>query len=877
MSDAGADQTSEQISDQTLRAGFLTPRRKAFLMVVVGLTVFALALTFIWNVLHEYTFNQIAGSVLSIPASALLLSVAAMAVSFAGISVYDYMALPYTEKRMPLGKTIFASFCAFAISNSLGMTAVTSNAIRYRLYSSWGLGAAEVGIVALITTTFLLFSAMTLVAGGLIMDKDVFETVFGLPPIASYSLGVGLGGLALAGVIFFLGGPGTKSYRKFSINLPGKKHVITQWIIGMVDWTTMAAVLYFLLPTGPEFTFVAFVPIFVAAHYAGAVSGLPGGIGVFEAIVLLLVPTGDELTIAAGLITFRVIYYFLPLIISVIMLTGHQALQARNKAGARNTYFSDFMNVIAPVLFSLMTFIAGAVMLVSSATPRYLPNVEIVARFVPQAVIELSHLFASAIGTLLLLVAMGLHRRLYGAWRLAVILFAAGAAFTLFKGGPPLEAILIASLGVCLYVSRDAFFRKGRLKHMDITGSRIGAVIGTAGLALWAGFYAYRNKEYSNDLWWQFALQDDASRFLRAALTAAAILLIYFIWRMINPPRAIGTPENSDTVMEKVRAVMASAENATSEASLALIGDKKFMFSDSGNSFIMYGVKGQNWLSMGEPVGLESERKELMRKFCEQADQNGAWPGFYGVRAECLTDCIDLGLAVQKVGEKALVPLKDLSFQGKKRAKLRQSRNRAIKAGCTFSIIYPEMDSPEMDRLKAISDAWLEHHKGREKSFSLGKFDRALFAGAPIAVAWLDGEIIAFSNLWITHDKREVSLDLMRYTPTALQGIMDYLFTEIMLWGSAEGYEYFSLGKAPLAGLDNHKLAPLMSKIGAMVFKYGGRIYGFEGLRRFKSKFDPVWEPSYLAVPSQFVMPIAMGNLALLSSGGLKGLLQRES
>ncbi len=855
---------------------FLTPRRRTFLLAATALIIFALALTFVWHVLHEYTLAQITDSIRSIPASAVALSILAMAISFAGISVYDYMALPYTDKRMPLSKTVFTSFCAYAISNSLGMTAVTSNAIRYRLYSSWGLGAGEVAIVAFITTTFLVFSGLTLISAGLIIDSATFETVFHLPKPISLSLGAVLAVCAFAGLGFFLRGPGVSTFRKISINLPTKKHVMCQWGVGMIDWITAAVTLYVLLPSSPEFTLLTFVPIFVAAHYAGAISGLPGGIGVFEAIVLLLVPTGDELAIAAALITFRCIYYFLPLIISVILLTIHQAREEKERLKTGHAHAASFMGSISPVLFSLMTFLTGAVMLISAATPKLLPNVEMVAKFIPHAVIEISHLFASAIGTLLLLVAMGLQRRLYSAWRLAVILCAAGAAFSLFKGAPPLQAMLTAGLGLCLFWAKSAFYRKGDLRQITLTWTRLGAIFGTLGLALWAGFYASRNEAYSNDLWWDFALQQDASKFLRAAATVAAVLLIYFVWRAMNPPRIIAAPEDSDETLEKVRRILTHAENATAEASLALIGDKKFLFSDSDNSFIMYGVKGQNWLSMGEPVGLESERKALMRKFCDLADQSGAWPGFYSVRPQYLTDCIDMGLAVQKIGEKALVPLTNLSFEGGKKAKFRQSRNRAIKRGCTFEVIHPAIDSAQMDVLEAVSNTWLKDHQGKEKSFSLGRFDRALLAGTPVAIIRLEGEIVAFANLWMTQDKREVSLDLMRYKNVGLNGMMDYLFAEIMLWGSEQGYRYFSLGMAPLAGLDTHKLAPLMSKIGAMVYKYGGRIYGFEGLRVFKSKFDPEWEPVYLAAPSQFVMPIALGNLALLSSGGLKGLLQRE-
>ena len=182
-----------------------------------------------------------------------------------------------------------------------------------------------------------------------------------------------------------------------------------------------------------------------------------------------------------------------------------------------------------------------------------------------------------------------------------------------------------------------------------------------------------------------------------------------------------------------------------------------------------------------------------------------------------------------------------------------------------------------MANLKDVSDDWLRAHQGKEKGFSLGRFNAEVFAGQPIAVVRNNNRIVAFANLWMTPDKAELSLDLMRYTDIKISGMMEYLFAEVMLWGGAQGYKYFSLGMAPLAGLEAHRLAPLMSKLGAMIFKYGGKIYSFEGLRAFKQKFDPEWEPVYLAAPSQMVVPQALGNLALLSSGGVLGLLRREA
>jgi len=857
-------------------AGKLKLSWRTLAIVCLGLLMFGLALTFIRHELKAYSLAKIVESLRTISYGSIGLAIAATLVSFTAISLYDYLALRYTEKKIPLRKTVFASFSAYAISNTIGMSALTGNAVRYRLYSSWGLNALDVAVIAFVTAFFLLISGLSLASFGLLTDKSLFESVFHLPAWVTPVLGIVTGAIVIGGLAFLLTGPETRTVKKITIKKPKAGMALIQWAVGIIDWIATAAVLYFLLPHGPEFSFLTFVPIFVAAHYIGAASGLPGGIGVFEAIFLLMVPAGDEVAVAAGLVAYRVVYYLLPLGISVVMLTVHQAMHSKDELKVGGERATDFLESIAPILYATLAFITGAVMLISAATPNLVEHMDFALRFVPNIALEASHLIASAVGTLLLLTALGLRRRLHNAWRLAVILFVLGAVFTFTKGGDLRGSILMLGLAGCLYISKDAFYRKGKLSQMRLSLPRLGALLGTVGLAIWSGLYAYRHKAYSEELWWNFGVNADASRFLRAAVIVGAILLIYFIWRLLAPAPAIYDPEDSETVLAQVKDIISKAEGATAEANLALIGDKQFIFSDSGQSFIMYGVKGRNWVAMGEPVGLESERKDLMWKFRQLADTWDAWPSFYSVRGEHLTDFVDLGLTVQKIGEMALVPIEGYTLEGSSRSKFRQARNKAIREGCSFEIINPAFGSEDMANLQSVSDDWMRDHQGKEKGFSLGRFDANVLADQPIAVVKKEGKIIAFANLWMTPDKNELSLDLMRYTDVKINGLMDYLFAEIMLWGSAQGYKYFSLGMAPLSGLEAHKLAPLMSKLGAMVFKYGGKIYGFEGLRSFKEKFDPEWEPVYLAAPSQMVMPQALGNLALLSSGGVLGLLQRE-
>ena len=123
---------------------------------------------------------------------------------------------------------------------------------------------------------------------------------------------------------------------------------------------------------------------------------------------------------------------------------------------------------------------------------------------------------------------------------------------------------------------------------------------------------------------------------------------------------------------------------------------------------------------------------------------------------------VELGLAVQKIGETAIVPLTDFTLEGSDRSRLRQVYNRAGRDGVSFEVLAPEDVPAHMDRLKEISDEWLDAHGGAEKGFSLGRFDPDYIANFPIAIARLDGEIVAFANLWPGAGKHEIAIDLMR-------------------------------------------------------------------------------------------------------------------
>ena len=183
---------------------------------------------------------------------------------------------------------------------------------------------------------------------------------------------------------------------------------------------------------------------------------------------------------------------------------------------------------------------------------------------------------------------------------------------------------------------------------------------------------------------------------------------------------------------------------------------------------------------------------------------------------------------------------------------------------------------PELlPRLREISDAWLEFKSVREKRFSLGAFDEAYLERTPLAIVRRNGRLIAFANIWELENHTELSVDLMRYLPEAPAGVMDYLIIELMLWGRREGYSWFNLGMAPLSGLESQQAAPFWNQLGRFVFRHGGHFYNFQGLRKYKEKFRPVWNPRYLASPGGMTALRVLTNIAAIISGGMIGAVRK--
>ncbi len=177
--------------------------------------------------------------------------------------------------------------------------------------------------------------------------------------------------------------------------------------------------------------------------------------------------------------------------------------------------------------------------------------------------------------------------------------------------------------------------------------------------------------------------------------------------------------------------------------------------------------------------------------------------------------------------------------------------------------------------LRHVSDDWLAQKAAAEKGFSLGFFDEDYIRRFPIGVIERAGTIQAFANLWLGPKREELSMDLMRFSSDAPKGVMDALLVHLMLWARTEGYRQFSLGMAPLSGFERSPVGSFWQRAGAFLYEHGEKVYGFQGLRAFKEKFNPRWEPRYLAYQGGLALPRVIADVSALIAGGYRRIFMK--
>lgn len=840
---------------------------------IFGLVLFVIALWILHREMSQFHFRETREWLRALPHGRLLAALALTVLNYTVLTFYDFFAVRYVRHSIAYPRIVLASFISYAFAHNTGMAALSGGSVRYRIYSGWGFTAFEVTKIALFCTLtfwlgFLLIAGLVFTISPVAIPASLRLPVGSLGPI-----GIGCLVLLSAYILISLVWRRPVRIRTFEIEFPRFPLSIVQVAVAALDWSLAAGALYALLSPTANIGYPAFLGLFLFAQTAGLLSQVPGGLGVFEsAMILFLAPRLPGASVLGSLIAFRGIYYLLPLLAATVLLGAHEARQRGEDVRRVGRWVGQWVPAVVPNVLAFTTFVGGAILLFSGATPAVWGRMAWLHKFLPLPVLELSHFLGSLAGVGLMILARGLQRRIDAAYMLACVLLAAGAVLSLLKGFEYEQALILTLMLAGLLPCHAYFYRRSSLFTRRFSSGWAIAVIVVLGCALWFGFFSLKNTAYSSDLWWRFTVNGNAPRFLRAMAGTVGLLLFYAAAQLLRPGSPKVHAPSADEI-EKVRAIVTQSERIY--AWMALVGDKRFLLNDRGNAFIMYGIEGHSWVALGDPVGPKEEHAELAWRYREMCDQYGGWTVFYYISPQALPLCIDLGLSLLKIGEEGRVPLAEFALAGNARKGLRQAHSRVVREGGSFEIVPREQVGALLPELRVISDAWLADKNTREKRFSIGRFDPEYLRQFPLALVRRDGRVIAFANVLLGAPQGEISVDLMRHLPDAPSSVMEYLFIETMLYGKAQGYAWFNIGIVPLSGLEDHDLAPIWTRLGALVFRHGEHFYNFQGLRAYKEKFDPVWEPRYFASPGGLALPRIITDVAALTSGGYKGMMAR--
>lgn len=842
-------------------------RLRARLPILATIFVFLLGLYALYHLLAPLKIHDLMAELRAIAPPTIGIALMGTALGYLSLIAFDASALRFLGKSVPRASVLLGGFLGYAVGNTVGLSAISGGTIRYRIYNAYGLDGYDVAKIAAFSSISYGFGATIIGLAALAFHPEGLEGIINLPTarlrmIAIASL------LAIGLLLMVLGSRNAPlKFWKWQIALPSPGVMSLQILITLAEVLAGGFVLYTLLPIS-ELSFYAFIVTFTIATMAGVISHVPGGVGVFETIIIAALPAGTPIDQAvAGVLLFRIVYYLLPFILALVLLALTEAFVHIQPQRFANSALAPVLNAargFAPSAITFLVFASGVYLLVAGHLTDARDVAEDIELILPLAILAGPKFVTSLVGAGLIGLSLGLWYRLWlGYWLLNAAMLA-GAVLAYIYGHDIDRSLYLIALLFLYYPFRGDFFRRSRLPQLFQSRRQLILILLTAlGLGLSVYFLVLDPHDLAQ-AWWQTPIDAQGGFDLRGfVVTLSALLFLGFVFLAMRPRHGVTEPAEPSALKRASRII---DEFGHARDRLGLTGDKNLMFAANDRAVIAFGKQGRSWVALGAPIGANDAKTELMWDFVDAARRAGARPIFYEAGVDFVPLALELGFNLFKMGEEAIVNLENFSLDGGERKKLRTNFHRAGREGLRLEILDPPHSHALLAELRAISDHWLEAQKAGEKAFSVGQFDTEYLAHTPIARVTLGAQAVAFANVLLAAKDGSAAIDLMRYNDAAPPETMTFLFTALMLHYRDAGFRRFSLGMAPLSGFDNRAGAGLWTRFGAIVFEHGNRFYSFEGLRQFKSKFDPEWQPRYLITKSLGIPIIALVDATTLIS-----------
>jgi len=774
--------------------------------------------------------------------------------------LYDVFAMKAFQYDIEKGDLLSISFVSNSLNTLLGLGGLTGASVKSLLLKKRNIELKEL----ISYNTLLVTSATTGLAFFAILTLFNYRNISSLLNQHIW-LWACLIGYSLYLVIYFFLERIVKKFNDWSITFGSSKLMKLRFnllAVSIMEWA-LAGILFYSLASyfHKDLIFMNIMSLFVIASIAGILSFLPGGVGSFDLIAIIglqlvgLTPN-ESLT---AVILYRIFYYFVPSGTAIIVFS----LQVLKKAEEKGSVIkSNAYGQFVAALMAIVVFTCGLVLLISALTPSLISRSRLITEVASVTFLQYSRSISIAIGLMLLITSKEIFFRVKRAYHVVMILLFAGGIFTFIKGFDIEEFLFILVSMSIIRLSKTNFYRRSiPIKMSTLITQALGVFVLLIGYLRVSHFlfFTYIKKFHYPQLVFK-----DFSTFVHSGVIAYTLFIIFIIAWYVKREK-IDEDFRFQGVDEQKIQQFWKKYKGHHLSHLIYLGDKQLFWAADSQVLIAYAKYSDKAVVLGDPMGEESLISEGIQEFQMFLDLYGYRAAFYEVDEKNLSMYHDNGYYFFKLGEEAIVDLQAFEMAGSNRRSFRNTLKRFEKDGFDFEVVQPPFDDAFLDKLEFISEEWLG--KRNEMGFSIGWFDRAYLQKAPIAIVrnLSRNEIIAFVSLMYRDPQKDIiGIDLMRFKNDVPNSTMDFIFTQLLVHFKESGYNHFSFGLAPLAKVGSAPRSHWTEKIAHFVSKHGKPIYSFEGLRKFKDKFDPDWEPRYLAYPQLMSLPVLLIEISLL-------------
>ena len=595
----------------------------------LGIALLLGALYVVQRQLSSVSWADVERAIGATPASDLWLAALWTFAAFAVLTIYDKLGSVYAGHAVSLWRTSLASFCAYSLSNNIGLATVSGAAVRYRFYAAWGVPAGAIArIVAFTSLTFGL-GAMTLGGAILVFEPGIVPAFGTLPEWGVRAVGLALWAVVAAYLCASLFLPHFTLFRQ-RIDLPRPALALSQILLASVDVAVTAMIFYVLLPEAPGLTFLAFLGVYLAAYSAGIAANTPGGIGVFDGAVLLgLTQFLDTASVVGALLLFRCYYYLAPLLIAGVLFAAFEVAQRGHLIPAPSRAQLAATSFEVPVAAGL-TAIAGAGLIFLGALPPQ-----------PDPILwdllggGASHFAASVVGSLLLVASWGLLRRMAAAWGTALMLLLNGAAVLWLRGEPWWLTAAMLLVAVLVAVFQHAFYRHVRITREPLSAESLFPLAALIACALLLAAVGQQDVIEGRS-WYEVVLSGDLPASVRFGVGLSGLLLLVAAVMLLRPAPLRAVPFDA-TARQRFAAI----------GGVPPVGAEHALFLDADRAALAYRRLPGVLLALGDPAGRDAEaRTTLLWRFRDLAERRGDDPAFLGIGEGMRRQFEDLGLTL---------------------------------------------------------------------------------------------------------------------------------------------------------------------------------------------------------------------------------------